>query len=190
MTRFVPGEPTRSGGAAEDFPRGMTVSHDPGGRRLSGMMISRRPKRRASRENAPGPRKSSAREMTVRQAKFISRGGSVTPPYSSHQRLKARLPAAARQLAIGVKKPASSIRPIIVARIAADHRGKIARAPQLSMLQASSAAPMATVHRSRKRPTPGHPSGKLEKSFCSLGLLRNDTPGKEEISAGHELPHP
>lgn len=52
-----------------------------------------------------------------------------------------------------------------------DHTEMAAAPGRASAKSACRIALRPTVSRSRSRPIPGHPSGKLEKSFCRLRLL-------------------
>ena len=82
----------------------------------------------------------------------------------------ARLPRDAHPAAIGVRKPIISAVPT---RISSDPIAKADRCvcDPISVLAPRTIALSAAVARMRTRPTPGHPSGKVEKSFCSQCLL-------------------
>jgi len=92
------------------------------------MMISRRPKRRASKENAPGPSRTRQIEIADKfnavrmhacrvNATLGSQGQSKNPP--------ARNPNAAEMLAMGVSRPISSAIPIKREMSPGTHAGRI-----------------------------------------------------------------
>ena len=98
--------------------------------------------------------------------------------------LFARLPSEAQAPAIGVRKPIISAVPMRISSDPIAQPDMCARDP-MRVLAPLSIALTATVRRIRTRPTPGHPSGKVEKSFCSRSLLgREQRTGNENSFCG------
>src|SRR5580658_9028800 len=75
------------------------------------MMISRRPNRRASKENAPGPRKTRAIKIAVMSTDVILLRQASEGIEESKERTAVELPIAATALTIGVRKPMSRQEP-------------------------------------------------------------------------------
>lgn len=145
-------------------PDGVRSRYRCGGR---GMMISRRPNRRASTDRAPGPRKTTATATSATKpwnsvpSRRLLAGVGITP------RTRPRAPHAARAPASGVSRPSSRRMP---AAIATRPRGTEAL-PVWTKLRPSRMATVPRATRSRSRPMPGHPVANVEKSLCRMGLL-------------------
>jgi hypothetical protein len=80
-------------------------------------------------------------------------------------------PIVAAKPATGVRKPIRTMSPTTTASSAVP---QTRNALSLIAVRPNNPWPIAlkaTASRSRMRPIPGHPSGKLENSFCSLCLL-------------------
>jgi hypothetical protein len=84
-------------------------------------------------------------------------------------------PSVAEAPAMGVRKPIKSARPTTIANNAMI---QVVNAAPLDVARAKepwTIALKATASRRRIRPTPGQPSGKVEKNFCSRCLLGRRT---------------
>ena len=136
----------------------------------SEMMIWRRPKRRASNEYAPGPSNISAMEMIARfrWATELARAGVWVA--GNRPKFKMRFPAAASPQQIGVRNPIRTKAPARIAK-PPKHQEEITRSGEYKIESPSAAAFSATTNLRRKRPPPGYPFGKEEKSRCSGHLL-------------------
>jgi hypothetical protein len=92
--------------------------YNSGGRFILGMMISRRPKRRASSENAPGPRNAIAAAIIT--AKIAD--GLASNRFGVETGIRASaipiVPSPTRALTIGVRNPISSDIPAAIASAA------------------------------------------------------------------------
>ena len=134
-------------------------------------MISRRPKRCESSENAPGPRNPIAAAI-ITTRKVVS-GESNKPGVVIGNRESAT-PALAkptRMLAIGVSSPIRSKAPVITVSKPTAH---VPSARLLGSVRHSppwTAAVTPTVARKSRRPKPGPPPGNVENNLCSLCLL-------------------
>ena len=80
-----------------------TLNHDCDEGELVGMVISRRPKRRASSENAPGPRQMIATAITVASAVASLVSNKFGFGAGNHERAVPRLVRATRTALNGVK---------------------------------------------------------------------------------------
>jgi len=135
------------------------------------MMISRRPKRRASTEKAPGPSKTRAADIAARLKAAIALMLLVAPVIKNDEMPVLRQPTVTTAVATGVRNPTKIADPTAIAS-APTAKTLIER-----LLGPSSAsipqmiALTATVSRRKMRPMPGQRSGKLEKSLCSGCLL-------------------
>jgi len=88
------------------------MAYDPVGRRVWGMMISRRPNKRRSTETLPGPRKATATAtITTRNA-----GSGVLNRFGvgggNHKRAMPTVLSATRVLATGVRNPINNKTPL------------------------------------------------------------------------------
>src|SRR6202007_2679364 len=134
------------------------------------MMISRRPKRRASNEKAPGPSNTSAIEMIARfrGAMELARAGVWLA--GNRTKFKMRFPAAVNPQQIGVINPIRTKAPVRIAR-PPRHQEEVSRAGEYKIKTPSAATFSATTNLRRRRPPPGNPFGKAENSLCN-GHLR------------------
>jgi hypothetical protein len=137
------------------------------------MMISRRPKRRASNEDAPGPSNTRAIETIARfrWAMELARAGVWVA--GNRPKFIIRFPAAANPQLIGVRNPIRTEAPVRIARTPR-HQDEISRSGEDKIKRPSAAVFSATTNLRRKRPHPGYPFGKAEKSRCSGHLLLRD----------------
>jgi len=79
--------------------------HDSGVREDGGITISWRPKRRASREKAPGPRRAMAAAMTISSKKATVPSNEFPAAIGGTESVIAMLRMATATLAIGVRNP-------------------------------------------------------------------------------------
>lgn len=135
------------------------------------MTISRRPNRRASRENAPGPRKNRATAMAVANptADFVASQLDVNPEISGTALIKHANPA--RMLASGVRYPTSRKAAMTIRATATTviKDGRSRHSNKYSAPWANRETPRTP--RNSNRPAPGLPLGKVENIGCSGGLL-------------------
>jgi hypothetical protein len=80
---------------------------------LGGMMISRRPKRRASTENAPGPRIMTARSIVMASITVTSEGNRVREQEGINENPTPAAHNPTTMPAKGVKKPTRSSEPAV-----------------------------------------------------------------------------
>ena len=142
------------------------------GRGVRGMMISRRPKRRASRDRVPGPRGMTAAATTITKPSinFVSNGPRSGRGIKENARPNAPIPT--RPPPRGVRNPASSETPITTATQAAS------QAAAGGLPDATKATPYAiTVSpkaaRSSSKLKPLAPSKNGENNRFRPILLRN-----------------
>jgi hypothetical protein len=135
------------------------------------MTISRRPKRRASNENAPGPRKNRAAAMAVANAIAGFVASKLEVGSESAGTALLRLASAARTHASGVRNPTSRRADVAIkTKATAPIRGvRSCHLNKYSAPWANSVAPRTP--RSSNKPAPGLPLGKVENIRCSEGLL-------------------
>ncbi len=150
-------------------------------REISGMIISRRPNKTASSENAPAPSTASAIAITI--ASMIpnlakSEFGTLGDVFNA----KPTLANAAAILTIGVRNPIVSDTPITNVKAPMSQAPPDAGIPEAVRYSAPCAREIeATASRNRSRPKPGQPVGKVENSLrspppppmhCSASKLR------------------
>jgi hypothetical protein len=129
-------------------------------------MISRRPKRRASSENAPGPSSTSATQMNARfrWPMELARSGN-------RMRFMITFATAANPQQIGVRNPIRIEPPIKTARPPRHQEEAVSWSGEDKIKMPSAAAFSATTNLRRRRPPPGKPFGNAENSLCSGHLL-------------------
>jgi hypothetical protein len=133
----------------------------------SGMMISRRPKRRASSENAPGPSRTSATQMIAR-SRWVMELARAEPWLDGNRtRFMITFPTAANPQQIGVRNPNRIEPPIATARLPRHQEEAVSRSGEDKIKIPSAAALSATRNLRRRSPPPGNPFGKVENSLCS-----------------------
>lgn len=149
-------------------------------------MISRRPNRRESTDNAPGP--SSAIAAATGTKSIASRAALNTdgPGSGIHDAATARAPAAIATLTTGVRNPSMRELPASAAQAQTRRWGahESLHSPKHAMPCRSAGTPTAT--RSSNRPTPGHPRGNLENNLrrCTLSVQ----PRVSISSCGQSIP--
>lgn len=140
------------------------------------MTISRRPNTRASRENAPGPRKNRATAMAVANptADFVASKIEVNPEVNGTVLIKHANPA--RMLASGVRYPTSRREAMTIRATATIviKNGRSCHSNKYSAPWANRETPRTP--RNSNRPAPGLPLGKVENIGCSGGLLGAHVP--------------
>jgi hypothetical protein len=134
-------------------------------------MISRRPNRRASTENAPGP--SSTIAISIVAARMIGSFASNNVSVQGGRRespipIK---PSPARVPATGVRKPTSSIAPAAKAPKPTHHAPEVELGSYTYNPPCTSNDTPSTA-RNSSRPIPGDPPGNAGNSRCSRCLLK------------------
>jgi hypothetical protein len=162
----------RRNGTADSSLSDAARGYGLGGRCVSGMMISRRPKSRASSENAPGPRKTRATTIAATSRDAILPPNPSGAIKGSQDRNIDVLPKAAKALAIGVIKPMRIQDPVTNKITPTSHISNfgvpwptIRSSPWASRLK-----PAPSLRRSR--PMPGEPLGKVGNSLRRVGPPR------------------
>jgi hypothetical protein len=131
------------------------------------MTISRRPNKRASNENAPGPSSASAIQMIA--AVELARVGAWLD--GNRVKLMITFPTAASPQQIGVRNPIRIEPPITNARPARHQQRAVSVPGEVKMIMPSAVTFRATTSLRRSRPPPGNPFGNAENSLCSGHLL-------------------
>jgi len=134
------------------------------------MMISRRPNRRASIENLPGPKSAMASSIVAARmiGSFASNKVGVVAGRSENPMTIE--PRAARILATGVRNPTNNNTPVSrAAKPINQVPGVDDGAPKYNPPWTNSAIPITA--RSSSRPIPGHPPGKAKKNRWNRNLL-------------------
>ena len=135
------------------------------------MIISRRPKSRESIENAPGPSRLRAAAITARRVATALICGRFKESMGTRERATTALHIVARIPPTGIRKPSRSETPLTKA-IRATAQLEDVKVPvpnrndEVSVMRTIPAAA-----RNSRRPTPGQPLGKVEKSLCRCVLL-------------------
>jgi len=130
---------------------------------MFGMTISRRPKRRASSENAPGPSSAIAAASMISPARDPAGKGTV-------ESAKMIAPPPMMTATRGVRNPISKQPPTTNASAAINQL----KSPEFRYARPWTTSVRATNPRSRRRPRPGAPLGNAEKNFCRLVLLSRE----------------
>lgn len=94
---------------------------DFGEREAGGMMISRRPNRRASSESAPGPSRTIAAAIMTRKMMDSVVSSKVGAVAGNHESAMPALPNPTRMLATGVRNPIRSEAPLVAVSNATTH---------------------------------------------------------------------
>ena len=139
-----------------------------------GITISRHPKSRASRENAPGPRKQIATHIAIVSALAHLDSNQPNAGSGNHESAIPRHSSPASGLRIGVRKPTKRDTPVINNSRATPKATTVwcPREERLMVPCATSVTP--TTARRISKPVPGAPDGNAEKSLCRVCLLRRD----------------
>ena len=154
----------------------------------SGMMISRRPKRRASSENAPGPSSASATQMIARFRWAMELAGVEAWLDGNRTRFMITFPTAASPQQIGVRNPTRIEMPVITARPPRHQQEAVSCSCKNKTTIPSAAAFSATTNLRRRRPPPGNPPGNAENSLCSGHLpYRRDHGNSNVVEEGKNV---
>jgi hypothetical protein len=148
----------------------IAASHDSGGRDEGGITISRRPNRRPSRENAPGP--SSAIATAVMIIPNDTSLASCKPHEGAGSNEKAipRKHSPTKSPAYGVRKPiAKAVPPVVKAKPTTHLPSELLDEPERYRIPTAVAAKPTATRRSNK-PIPGRPPGNVEYNLCSVYL--------------------
>jgi hypothetical protein len=154
----------------------------------SGMMISRRPKRRASSENAPGPSSASAKQMIARFRWAMELAGVEVWIDGNSAQFMITFPTAANPQQIGVRNPTKIEMPVISARPPRHQQEAVSCSCKNKTTIPSAAAFSATTNLRRRRPPPGNPPGNAENSLCSGHLpYRRDHGNSNVVEEGKNV---
>ena len=127
-------------------------------------MISRRPKRRASTDQAPGPNRTTVAATTATKIVIRIVCGSVGVGNGNHEKAMPVAPSAISPPAIGVRNPARRQAPPISAGAPKTDEPVLATPPRI--------AAIATAERSSRRPRPRLPPGYVLDNSLVLPVLR------------------
>ena len=142
-------------------------------REAGGMIISRRPNRRASTENAPGPNRTTAALMAMAKTadSFASkRLGAVT---GNRENVTATVPRLINAATNGVRSPTVSNPPLTIASKHVAHVPSEGSARPARLSPPCTTIVTPTAARSNSRPAPGQPPGNAENNRCSPRLLQS-----------------
>jgi hypothetical protein len=131
-----------------------------------GITILRRPNRRESIENAPGPRIPTAPAITTTTtAEALSCMGCSAPMGTANSTAQAA-DNAPNVPPIGVKKPINNKSPLANATMARITTGKVSSSALDNKYAPAEMSTRPTVDRNNSRATPGNPAGNDENSLC------------------------
>lgn len=140
-----------------------------GGRwEVRGMMISRRPKRRASTDKAPGPSNTMAPATTISRIADSLNSIRLWVGAGNHDMVMLAQPNAVKMAPMGVRNPSSSDAPLAIASKPAIQALSATAPARYIVPWTATIIPTAT--RNRSSPTPGHPPGNVENNLCSATL--------------------
>ena len=153
-------------------------------------MISRRPKRRASSENAPGPTSTSATQMIARFRCAMGLARLEAWLDGNRTRFMIKFPMAASPQQIGVRNPIRIEPPITTARPPRHQPEAVSCSGEDKIKAPSAVAFSATTNLSSRRPAPGNPFGKAENSLCSGHPLLRRGRGTSNLMEGGKVVMP
>ena len=144
--------------------------HDSGGREEGGITISRRPNKRPSRENAPGPSNAiTTAVMIIPKATSLA---SCKPQEGAgnHEKAIPRKNIPTKRPTHGVRIPIAKAAPLVVKIRPITHLSKeVLDGPQRYKTPTAVAA-SPTAARNSNNPRPGLPPGNVEYNLCSAYL--------------------
>ncbi len=148
----------------------IAVRHDSGGREEGGITISRRPNKRPSRENAPGPSNPIATAVMIIPKATSLVSCKLQEGAGNHEKAIPRKHAPTKTPAYGVRNPIARAAPPMVNVKPANHLSKegLEVPERYSPPTAVEASP--TAARNSNNPMPGLPPGNVEYNLCSAYL--------------------
>jgi hypothetical protein len=135
------------------------------------MTISRRPNKRPSRENAPGPSSAIATAVIIMPKDTSLASCKPQEGRGNHEKAIPRKHSPTSNPAYGVRNPIASAAPPIVNAKPANHLSKEGFDVPERYITPTVVAARPTVARSNNKPTPGLPPGNVEYNLCSAYLL-------------------
>jgi hypothetical protein len=138
---------------------------------LTGITISLRPNKRASRDNAPGPRQRTATAITAQRAAVVGVTRGPVVDAGNHEKIPTMPTPAAAKATNLVRKPIRSEHPTALtsAASATPANPSSCLSPKYATLWVIRTTPVAS--RKSRRPVPGQPSGNIENIWSSGHLL-------------------
>lgn len=146
-------------------------SQGSGERVEGGITISRRPNKRPSIENAPGPSRAIEIHVTINPKPMNLVSCEVQEAGGNQEKAIPKKHRDSNSPASGVRKPINKAAPPMIRAKPRSQRPEKRLGPPERKRIPSALAATATTVRSSKRPTPGLPAGKVENSLCSASLL-------------------
>lgn len=131
-----------------------------------GMLISRRPNKRASTEKAPGPSSAMAIHITNASIRAILELRKAQCGGRSHEIKIVRLFKASNVLAAGVKKPTSKAAPALIKSSETVQASTFKVPPSERYMPPPTIAVRPIIDRIKRSPTPGEPPGNVENRRC------------------------
>jgi hypothetical protein len=145
-------------------------NQDSGGRDEGGITISRRPNKRPSRENAPGPSNAIATAVTIIPKDTSLASCKPQEGAGSHEKAIPRKHSPTKSPAYGVRNPIAKAAPPAVKIKPITHLSKeVLDGPERYRIPAAVAAKPTAARKSNK-PIPGLPPGNVEYNLCSAYL--------------------
>lgn len=133
-----------------------------------GITISRRPNRRESIENAPGPRRPREPAITATRTAASRTWGESKASTGTTKNAATTQETIPRMPPTGVKKPSKRDSPLVTAINVKVPMDRIAASDRVRVDRPARSRTIPVVARNNRRPMPGHPPGNVENNLCSV----------------------